>query len=65
MNVLDEYKYASFDNQTKAFLNFSIIKFQVKYGYILVKDSNDIERAKLSSIFSPISRTELVVISIL
>lgn len=56
MNVLDKYKYTSFDNQPRAFLKKCYFKFQVKCGYSLMKDSNNKEKAKPSSNFSPTSR---------
>lgn len=39
MNVLGKYKYTSLDNQHKSSLkNWFILKFQVKYGYILDRE---------------------------
>lgn len=56
MNVLDKHKYTSFDNQPRAFLKKCYFKFQVKCGYSLMKDSNNMEKAKPSSNFSPSPR---------
>ena len=56
MNVLDKYKYTSFDNQPRAFLKKCYFKFQVKCGYSPMKDSNNRAKAKPSSNFSPTSR---------
>ena len=49
MNVLDRYKYTSFNNQPRAFLKKCCFKFQVKCRYSLMKDSNNTEKAKPSS----------------
>lgn len=56
MNVLDKHKYTSFDNQPRAFLKKCYFKFQVKCGYSLMKDSNNMEKEKPSSNFSPSPR---------
>lgn len=56
MNVLDRYKYTSFNNQPRAFLKKCCFQFQVKCRYSLMKDSNNTEKAKPSSDFSPTSR---------